>query len=228
MQQQLQHQQQYTKKSSQDEFFSGHELSIQKQYLEEQSLKYKKQKKLQKNLQQSQMSNEHKQQQNEQHNQQQFHSIESIRHERPYTTNAQYTSYATGMDNNANQLASTTESQCLQDIYNSKQLSKKKNQMQQQQQQQQEELTSNHENQNEDSDQQSQNSGSSSDEDNDSLFQPTSIFEYDIEQPNQMLATSAGNCADVSMNNNGYQIDQGDMAHQSINSIVNEIKSKSC
>lgn len=130
------------------------------------------------------------------------------------------------MDNNANQLASTTESQRLQDIYNSKQLSKKKNQMYEIAQQQQEELTSNHENQNEDSDQQSQNSGSSSDEDNDSLFQPTSIFEYDVEQPNQMLVGSAGDCADVPMNK-GYLMDQTEMEHQSINSIVNEIKSKS-
>ncbi len=201
-------QQQYTKKNCQDEFFSGHELSIQKQYLEEQNMKYKKQKKLQKSLQESHMSSGAEQQ---------FHSIESIRHEKSYS-NQYNTIYA--MDKlTAN--SSATEQQRLQDIYNSKQMSKKPKPAYDVTQDQEDAGNENH---HEDSDQ-SHNSGSSSDDDNDSLFQPTSIFEYDIEQPNQM-PNSDGNCGDMSLSK-GYQLDQSEMDHQSINSIVNEIKSKS-
>ncbi len=85
----------------------------------------------------------------------------------------------------------------------------------------------------------SQNSGSSSDEDNDSLFQPTSIFEYDIEQPTQLVNKNFNRGENHNEDNDNYDhsLDQNnnfnsrshtvdDNRPHSINSIVAEIKSK--
>lgn len=148
-------------------------------------------------------------------NHQQYHSIESIRNEKNTRFNDSYNSTSHPMHIQSSQHSDNQ----LQNIYNKTTYSKKK-------------LTENnqgtepleeHEILQNDSDQ-SQNS-ESSDEDNDSLFQPTSIFEYDIEQPVHQTGGVVMS-RDNAMAKNFENLNS--MHHempQAINSIVTEIKS---
>lgn len=196
---------QMNRKISQDEFISNRELMLQKQYVNESNLhklndqQFKKPRKVKKNFDETQVSLDASQ----------FHSIESIRNEKisSYNFNSNF----------ANQGQTDSLQNRVQNFYNSKNLSRKSKFVST------DELQEENEAQNESD---SQNSDNSSDEDNDSLFQPTSIFEYDIEQPHQSNSNRDEFLESQSINK-GFQglgtMENVDMSH-SINSIVTEIK----